>query len=95
MKKFVMILAAINIILPAYSIVPPDAAVIQVHDLQMINQQRFRIEEINDFNDVETEKARYEKRYNSSQSTSLIDRLFKKKKFVEKDGQIKIEAESN
>ena len=76
------------------AVVPPDAAVIQVHDMQMINQQRFRIEEINDYNDVETEKARYKKR-NESNSEPLMKKLFSKKKFVEEDGQIKIEPDVN
>ena len=92
MKQFIVIVFLCSFILPVYSVVP-DAAIIQVHDMQMINQQRFRMEEINDYNDVETEKARYEKKHSQSEGTSLINRLFKKKKFVEENGTIKIEAE--
>ena len=33
---------------------PSTADVIMVHDMEMINQQRFRMEEINDYNDVKT-----------------------------------------
>lgn len=80
---------------PVRAVTAPDAAIIQVHDLQMINQQRFRYEELNDYNDVETEKARYKKKHEQPDGTSLINRLFKKKKFVEKDGEIKIEADEN
>lgn len=61
MKKFILTVLLCLPILPAYCVLPPDAAIIQVHDMQMINQQRFRMEELNDYNDVETEKARFEK----------------------------------
>ena len=81
-------------IIPAFAVLPTDASIIQVHDMQMINQQRFRMEEINDYNDVETEKARYQKR-NESNSEPLMKKLFNKKKFVEEGGQIKIESDEN
>lgn len=63
-----------------------------VHDMDMINQQRFRMEELNDYNDVKTEKERYQKRNNPT-TEPLINRLFSPspKKFVEEDGKIKIE----
>lgn len=92
MKNFLIFAIVFSFILPAYSIVPPDASIIHVHDMQMINQQRFRIEEINDYNDVQTEKARYRKK-NEANTEPLIKRLFTKKKFVEDNGQIKIENE--
>lgn len=93
MKQFIVIVFLCSFILPVYSVVP-DAAIIQVHDMQMINQQRFRMEEINDYNDVETEKARFRQR-NESSSEPLIKRLFHKKKFVEENGQIKIEEDND
>ena len=77
--------------LPTLAYPPSPAEVIMVHDMQMINQQRFRMEELNDYNDVQTEKARYQKR--TQPSEPLINKLFNKKKFVEEDGQIKIESE--
>ncbi len=69
---------------------PSAADIIMVHDMEMINQQRFRMEEINDYNDVQTEKERYKKR--TTPSEPLINRLFNQKKFVEEDGKIKIES---
>ena len=57
MKKVLAFVCLINLIQPAFAVLPTDASIIQVHDMQMINQQRFRIEELNDYNDVETEKS--------------------------------------
>ena len=91
MKKVLAFVCLINLIQPAFAVLPTDASIIQVHDMQMINQQRFRIEELNDYNDVETEKARY--RQKNAPREPLINKLFNKKKFVEKDGQIKIESD--
>ncbi len=93
MKKIISAVLLSFLMLPAYSVLPPDAAIIQVHDMQMINQQRFRMEELNDYNDVETEKARFEKK--NSPREPLINKLFHKKKFVEQDGQIKIENDNS
>lgn len=94
MKYLILISLLSFSITPVWAVLPPDASIIQVHDMQMINQQRFRMEEINDYNDVETEKARYKKR-NESNSEPLMKKLFSKKKFVEEDGQIKIERDGN
>lgn len=75
---------------PAFAALPPDASLIQVHDMQMLNQQRFRMQEINDYNDVQTEKARYQKK--NQQSKTVIDKIFNKKsKFVDNNGELKIE----
>ena len=93
MKKFILTVLLCLPILPAYCVLPPDAAIIQVHDMQMINQQRFRMEELNDYNDVETEKARFEKM--TAPKEPLIKKLFHKKKFVEENGQIKIENDNS
>lgn len=71
---------------------PSTADVIMVHDMEMINQQRFRMEEINDYNDVKTEKERYQKR--NAPSEPLVNKLFNKKQFVEEDGKIKIESQN-
>ena len=84
MKNLILVSLLSFSIMPVFAVLPPDASIIQVHDMQMINQQRFRIEEINDYNDVETEKAR-----------PLVKKLFHKKKFVEENGQIKIENDEN
>ena len=71
---------------------PSTADVIMVHDMEMINQQRFRMEEINDYNDVKTEKERYQKR--NAPSEPLVNKLFNKKQFVKEDGKIKIESQN-
>lgn len=92
MKKVLFILAIFVTTNLAYAYPPSPAEIIMVHDMQMINQQRFRMEELNDYNDVQTEKARYQKRTEPS-SEPLINKLFNKKKFVEENGQIKIESE--
>lgn len=75
---------------------PSTADVIMVHDMDMIKQQRFRMEEINDYNDVKTEKARYQKRNNPQPETPTVNRVFNStpKKFVEEDGKIKIESQN-
>ena len=91
MNKVLAFVCLICLIQPAYAVLPTDASIIQVHDMQMINQQRFRMEVLNDYNDVETEKARFEKK--NAPREPLINKLFKKKKFVEEDGQIKIESD--
>ena len=81
MKKFLSLTLFLSAAMPVFAIAPPDAAIIQVHDMQMINQQRFRREVLDDNNDVQTEKERFEKK-NSSRDP-LINKLFHKKKFVE------------
>ena len=80
MKIFYLIIFLLCLTLPATAFTPPDAAVIQVHDMQMINQQRFRQEVLNDYNDVQTEKERFEKK-NSSREP-LINKLFNKIYFI-------------
>ena len=91
MKKVLFILAIFATTNLAYAYPPSPAEIIMVHDMQMINQQRFRMEELNDYNDVQTEKARYQKR--TEPTETLFNKLFNKKKFVEENGQIKIESE--
>ncbi len=91
MKKICLTILFISVALPAFSVAAPDAAIIQVHDMQMINEQRFRQDVLNDYNDVETEKARFEKK--TAPKESLINKLFNKKKFVEENGEIKIESD--
>ena len=92
---FLILFALIFLISPAYSY-PSTADVIMVHDMDMIKQQRFRMEEINDYNDVQTEKARYQKRNYPKTETQTINKIFNSspKKFVEEDGKIKIEKQN-
>ena len=91
MKKLFTTISILLVSLPALAYPPSPAEVIMVHDMQMINQQRFRMEELNDYNDVQTEKARYQKR--TEPTETLFNKLFNKKKLVEENGQIKIESE--
>ncbi len=90
MKKYVLIL--ILIAAPACAYPPPQAAIMQVHDMEMIKQQRFRMEELNYYNDVQTEKIRYQKR--NMQTKPVIQKKFsdnQNQKFVEQNGELKIE----
>lgn len=92
MKRYALILSLIS--MPVMAVVPPGAAIIHVHDMQMINQQRFRMEEINDYNDVQQEKERYKQR--NEQPQTVIQKLFSKQsKFVEENGEVKIKYEGN
>ncbi len=94
MKKYILLLILFSFVTPVFAVLPPDASIIQVHDMQMINQQRFRIEEINDYNDVQTEKERYQKKTVPNREP-VITKFFNKKKFVEDNGEIKIESDSD
>lgn len=89
MKKFVT--AAMLLSLPAFAYLPPDAGMIQVHDMQMIRQQKFRMEELNDYNDVQQEKERFQKK--QQQTKPVVQKNFETKdsKFVDDNGEIKIE----
>lgn len=92
MKKLFIFTLLMLVSLPAFSIVPPDAAIIQVHDMQYIKDQKFRYREYNDFKEVQEEKDRYNKQHAPSQP--LIQKIFNKKsKFVEDNGEIKIQYE--
>ncbi len=93
MKKILSVLLLFSFVSPVFAIAPPDASIIQVHDMQMINQQRFRQEVLNDYNDVETEKARFEQKNEPKQP--LVNKLFNKKKFVEENGEIKIQSDDD
>ena len=57
MKNLILVSLLSFSIMPVFAVLPPDASIIQVHDMQMINQQRFRIEEINDYIVDISEKA--------------------------------------
>ena len=57
-------------------------------EADLIANLRAKLEELNDYNDVQTEKARYQKR--TEPTETLFNKLFNKKKFVEENGQIKI-----
>lgn len=92
MKKYFLTL--ILIAAPAYAYAPPSAAVMQVHDMEMIKEQQFRMKELNYYNDVQEEKERYQKR--NEQPQTVMQKIFSKKsKFTEDNGEIKIQYDGN
>ncbi|CCY62924.1 unknown [Clostridium sp. CAG:967] len=92
MRKLFIIAVLMLAALPAFSIIPPDAAIIQVHDMQYIKDQKFRYQEYNDFKEVQEEKDKYNEKHTPTKP--LIQKIFNKKsKFVEDNGEIKIEYE--
>ncbi len=92
MKKLIITGIMIFGAMPVFAIIPPDAAIIQVHDMQYIKDQKFRYQEYNDFKEVQEEKDRYNKKNEPAQP--LIQKIFNKKsKFVEDNGEIKIQYE--
>ena len=57
MNKIVIFLICFIFLLISFcprvlAVLPTDASIIQVHDMQMINEERLRMEELNDYNDV-------------------------------------------
>lgn len=92
MKKLIIIGILVFGALPVFAIIPPDAAIIQVHDMQYIKDQKFRYQEYNDFKEVQEEKDRYNKQH--APEKPLIQKIFNKKsKFIEDNGEIKIQYE--
>lgn len=92
MKKYLLTLALIS--MPAFAYAPPSASVMQVHDLEMVKQQQFRMHELNYYNEVQEEKARYQKR-NKQPQTVIQETLPEKSKFTDDNGEIKIKYDSN
>lgn len=80
--------------LPVFAILPPDASMIQVHDMQMIRQQQFRQEVLNDYNDVQKEKERYQKRNNFKEPIIKNNEFNTKSKFIKENGQVKIKIDN-
>lgn len=93
MKKLILsVILLITFVLPAKSFYAP-AEITQVHDMQMINQQRFRMEQLNDFNDVKQEKERYQKKNPSFEQPKPNINTYivaPQSQFVDDGGQIKI-----
>ena len=61
MKKLIITCIMIFGAMPVSAIIPPDAAIIQVHDMQYIKDQKFRYQEYNDFKEVQEEKDKLAK----------------------------------
>ena len=93
MKKILLYSLLISsMILPAQAFYSP-AEITQVHDMQMINQQRFRMEQIDDFNEVKQEKERYKKKNPSfEQSKPTVNNYVTtpQSQFIDDGGQIRI-----
>lgn len=94
MKNILAILFVGIFALPAMAYAPPLAPVINVHDTQMIKEQQFRREELNDYNDVQEEKARFEKRNKTSQPVVRNYTINKKPELINKNGNLKIKYEN-
>lgn len=92
MKKYLLTLALIS--MPAFAYAPPSASVMQVHDLEMVKQQQFRMHELNYYNEVQEEKARYQKR-NKQPQTVIQETFPEKSKFTDDNGEIKIKYDGN
>ena len=70
MKKFLLlslIFASIPYSANALSGDVAPADIMQVHDMQMLYEQRFRQEEVNDYKDIKEEKARFWKKNKTSE----------------------------
>lgn len=90
MKKIIITVMALMTILPAMAYAPPTAPVINVHDTQMIREQMFRREEINDYKEVQEEKARFEKR-NKTETPVVKNQVFTKEpELIDENGEIRI-----
>ncbi len=70
MKKFLLLtvlLASIPQCAKAFSGDVAPADVMQIHDMQMLYEQKFRQDEVNDYKDLKEEKARYWKKNKSDE----------------------------
>lgn len=95
MKKFLISILMFSTILPAFSYAPPIAPVINNHDMQMIREQKFRHEEINDYKEVKEEKARFEKRMKSYEKPVINNTENQKTpELIDENGEIRIKYEN-
>ncbi len=90
MKKIIIGILFSVTVLPAVAFAPPTAPIINVHDTQMIREQQFRRQEINDFNEVKEEKARFEKRLKNSNPAVKNTIIEKEPELIEDNGEIRI-----
>ncbi len=89
MKKIILSTFLLSTVLPACAFIP-DAAVIPTHDMQTLQQQRFRIEEINDYKEVQEEKERYWKKNSIPDIHSEKALPVENPEFTNENGEIKI-----
>ena len=91
MKKTLMSVILSFVSLSALAYAPPIAPVINNHDMQMIREQKFRYEELNDYKEVKEEKARFEKRIKSYEKPVIENKVNQKKpELIDQNGEIKI-----
>ena len=90
MKKFITTLFLCIFTTPVFAYATPIAPVINVHDMQMIKEQKFRREEINDYNDVKQEKARFEKRNKTNEPVVQNNNPKHESELIDENGEIKI-----
>ena len=92
MKKILISILMFSTILPAFSYAPPIAPVINNHDMQMIKEQKFRYEELNDYKEV---KARFEKRMKSYEKPVINNTVNQKEpELIDENGEIRIKYEN-
>ncbi len=94
MKKVLILFLLGMTFLPAQAYAPPIAPVINAHDMQMIREQQFRREEINDYKEVKEEKARFEKRMKSETPTFEKRTFEKTPELIDENGEIRIKYEN-
>lgn len=68
------------------------------HDMNSINQQRFRYEEVNDYKDLKEEKQRIENKTDTnvmddSRTHKTIIKPPKNVRFIQENGEIRIEGD--
>lgn len=90
MQKLIVLSLILLINSQAFAFIPPDIGAIHNHNMQMIEQQRFRMEVINDYKSVEEEKERYKKRNEQPKPTIQQQLNNENSKLINEDGEIKI-----
>jgi hypothetical protein len=99
MKNIFIIGLMMMTAMPVMAFAPIDASIINVHDTQMIREQQFRRDEINDYKTVKEEKARFEKRNktkstvdNTSTTTTTTNSVpTSEPKLIQENGVLKIQ----
>lgn len=94
MKKILSLIFLGAISLPSLAYAPP-AVMTNVHDMQMIKEQRFRMEEINEYKEVKEEKERYRRKIEGQKpQINAEPTIIKAPQMIDEGGQIKIRYEN-
>lgn len=94
MKKILTSILLSTVSLPVLAYAPPIAPVINNHDMQMIREQKFRREEINDYKEVQEEKERFEKRIKTNKPVVENRTINKTPELIDENGGIRIKYEN-